>query len=823
MPARLPHHTQAVRTAASAVNLRHSGFRASPLAIALHLALLGGASGLVGWHAGAHAQTTPSVTAQTAARSYDIPAGPLNAALSRFAGEAGVLLAGNAGLVEGKSSPGLKGSYSVQAGFAALLAGTGLEAFRHGDGSFGLRAAPEQRTNTRQDAAQLAAIQVWGSNEGAAEIGYQPKRASTATKIDADLMEVPQAINVVPIEVLRDQQVRTLDDALRNVSGITQNNTYGNTTDSAIKRGFGTFGDGSLLRDGLRSQLPRNLNATTERVEVLKGPASLLWGIQEPGGVINIISKKPLYQWQGSISGTLSSFGGGSGGVDLTGPLGDSGVAVRLVVDHQDESYWRNFGEYRNTLVAPSLAWKNTTTDFLLQYEHLDYKVPFDRGTVIATNGRPAPIPRDRRVDEPWTRSEGTTQLLAATLEHEFSDSMKGRIKLGWNNHKYDDYQARPRALSANGDLTRAADGNLGGDNETRYISVDFIANLGLAGMRHELLVGIDRENQRLFRGDSIGDPAVGGFNIFNPVYGLLPQGSVVWDDYSDWSSETRSTALYVQDSIHLSDKWIAVVGLRHQKFDQYGGMGRPFIVDNDSEGSKTLPRFGLVWRPLQSLSVYANYSQSFKPNASTPTGQGPFDPEEGKIKELGVKAELSSRMSVTAAVFEIEKQNVLVTENLVTRAVGGARSRGFEVDLSGRLSRNWDVISSYAYIDAEVTKDEAGNVGKRLTNVARNSASLFMAYNTGDVAADGRWRAGGGLRYVGTRAGNSGNTFDLDAYTVVDAFVAYERKLGNGLGRLQLNVKNLADKTYYKSSGGNLRIDVGEPRQVLLQVGIDF
>lgn len=133
---------------------------------------------------------------------------------------------------------------------------------------------------------QLPEVRVRAEGERPAEVGYQPKRASTATKTDADLMEVPQAVNVVPAQVLRDQRARTLDDALRNVSGITQNNTYGNTSDSAIKRGFGTSGDGSILRDGIRSQLPRNLNATTERVEVLKGPASLLWGVQEPGGVI---------------------------------------------------------------------------------------------------------------------------------------------------------------------------------------------------------------------------------------------------------------------------------------------------------------------------------------------------------------------------------------------------------------------------------------------------------------------------------------------------------------------------------------------------------
>lgn len=684
--------------------------------------------------------------------------------------------------------------------------------------AFGLQAQSQQQVER-----QLPEVKVRGAGDQPAEIGYQPKRASTATKTDADLLEVPQAISVVPAQVIRDQQVRTLDDALRNVSGITQNNTYGNTSDSALKRGFGTNGDGSILRDGIRSQLPRNLNATTERVEVLKGPASLLWGIQEPGGVINIVSKKPMYQLQGSLSAGLSSFGGGSGGLDLTGPIGQSGAAFRIVAEHRGEDYWRNFGDYRNTLVAPSFSWKDSRTRFLLQYEHLDFKVPFDRGTVIL-NGKPAPIPRERRVDEEWTRSEGTTELVAATLEHEFSDRLKGRVSFGWNNLKYDDYQARPRVLNAaTGALTRSADGNLGGDYETTYLGADLVAKFHTGRIRHELLAGADYEYEDGFRATSITGPVVGGFNIFNPVYGLLGEGAVVSNAFSDFVSKTRSSALYAQDSIHLSNQWIAVVGLRHQRFEQFSGQGRPFVVANDSSGSKTLPRLGLVWRPTRALSLYANYSESFKPNASTPNGIGPFEPEQGRVKEAGVKAEFGAGISATAALFDIEKENVLVTENLVTRSVGGARSRGLELDFSGRLSANWDLIGSFAYIDAAITRDLAANVGKRLTNVAPTTASLFLAWRSADAVGDGRWRAGGGLRRIGKRPGDTANSFFLASYAVADAFVAWEARIGDRIGRLQLNVKNLTDATYYKSSGGNLRIDVGEPRQLLLQAGLEF
>jgi iron complex outermembrane receptor protein len=246
--------------------------------------------------------------------------------------------------------------------------------------------------------AVLPATQV--SADGTdAEQGYAANSASTASKSDVPLKEEAQSVIVVTPQTISDFGVQSLDDAMKFVSGVSQGNTLGNTKDSLVKRGFGTNDDGSILRDGVRSVVSHNFSATTDRVEVLKGPASLLYGAMEPGGVINVISKQPQYVQSTTLSGSAYSEGGGSFGIDTTGPLGDTGLAYRLVAERKSEDYWRNYGVDQHTLIAPSLSWTGERASLTLAYEYNDYVSPFDRGTVFA-NGHPADISYDKRLDE---------------------------------------------------------------------------------------------------------------------------------------------------------------------------------------------------------------------------------------------------------------------------------------------------------------------------------------------------------------------------------------------------------------------------------------
>ncbi len=663
--------------------------------------------------------------------------------------------------------------------------------------------------------------------EKAQEVGYQPKRATTATRSDAALRDVPQAIAVVPAQVLQDQQVRSIDEALYNVSGITQANTLGGTQDAVIKRGFGFNRDGSILRDGIRTVLARNLTFTTERVEVLKGPSSVLYGTMDPGGVINMVTKKPQLSFAGQVGASLSSYGGGGASVDLTGPLGEQGLAYRFIADTSDVDYWRNFGKNRQTVIAPSLAWYGRDTYVRMSYEHTDYEQPFDRGTVIdSRTGRPVATDRRARFDEAYNRTLGDSDFFTVQAQHRLNTQWKLNAAYSYNRNGYDDYQARPVSLNpSTGILTRRPDGTRGALSQQHVGQINLEGQLQAGGMTHEILAGLDAEDSNIFRRDIIRGSNSGGFNVYDPVYGNLPHATSIDEAQSAQSDKIRQQALFAQDSIRLSPQWLLQLAGRWQHYDQIAGKGRPFVVGSESDGSKFVPRAGLVWQPSSEWSVYGSYSESFKPQSSIGNVIGTLPPETAKAWELGTKWESPAGITATAALYDIRKRNVVVSETIdgqsYARAVGGARSRGLELDAAGRLGKQWQLIGTYAYTDAAVT-DDPQYQDNRLANVARHTASLFAAYDFA-ASSSGRWRAGAGLRHVGRRAGDAANSFNNAGYTVADSFVSWERPWSDRIVKLQLNIKNLFDKNYVSSSGSPIYVSLGERRQALLRAVVDF
>lgn len=652
---------------------------------------------------------------------------------------------------------------------------------------------------------------------------YTTSTASTASKSAVPIMQEAQSVQVVTEQVIKDFQVNSLDDAMNFVSGITQSNTLAGSQDGFVKRGFGSNADGSILRDGIRSSLSRNFSATTERVEVLKGPASLLYGALEPGGLINVISKQPEYIWSSQISGETSSFGGGSAMIDVTGPLADSGLAFRFIAERKHEDYWRNSGDDSHSLIAPSVSWTGDDLTLSLAYERKEYSTPLDRGTVII-NGKPAKVDYNKRFSESWSEAEGTDELVTAKAEYQINPNWLTRLTYGWNREDYDYSEARPASLNeSTGELTRRADGSEH-DNQTQYLAWDWVGQAQLFSQQHDLLLGADTERVDNFRGDTYRGRNSTGFNIYDPQYGNLDKPSLLSESQSDRSDELHSQSVYFKDNWHLDDQWIAVLGGRYQRFDQYADQGRgdDYIKTTDRTDNTFLPFAGLVYQLDPSTSLYANYSRSFVPNSSDADTGKSFDPEEGRSYELGVKLDLERGLTASVAVFDIEKENVVVSNNGSSEAAGKVGSRGVEVDINGRIAERWNLLGTYAYTDTEI-KDDPVNKGNELVNAAKNIASLYLSHDLDLNPATGNWRIGGGARYVGERAGDNSNSFWLDSYTVADAFIAWDSMLLGDKTHLQLNVRNLFDQHYYPSSGGNLRVNVGEPREVRLQASVDF
>ena len=763
--------------------------------------------------------------------SFSMAAQPLPQALSDFSRITGISVVYTDEAPYGITAPAVSGQFSAEQAMQRLLAGSGFT-FRRTDGhTLVLEPLPTA------GALNLGATTITSVMDQSTS--YQPPDTSSVMRTSASLQEIPQTVNIVPAQVIRDQTPRNLDDALANVSGITQGNTLGSTQDSVMTRGFGDNRNGSIMRDGMPIVQGRGMNATVDRVEVLKGPASLLFGIQDPGGVVNMVSKKPELEQYNALTVRGSTYGegkNGSGGTfDSTGALGESGLAYRMVLDHEDEDYWRNYGVHRETLVAPSLAWFGENTKLLFAYEHREFLTPFDRGTVIdPRDNHPLDIPRDRRLDEPFNNMEGRSDLYHFEADHQLNDNWNAHFGYSWNRETYDASQVRVTAIDTNkGTLTRSMDGTQNALSTDRFTTASLEGNVDVAGMRHDVVFGIDDEYRKIYREDLIRQKSLTTFSYLNPVYGREVAGTTVSPADSAQTDKLRSDSVFLQDSIYLTDQWILVAGGRFQEYDQYAGKGVPFKANTDSNGQKWVPRAGLVYRYTDELSFYGSYTESFKPNStiaplsgSSTVLDGSIAPEEAKSWEVGARLDMPGRITGNVALFDIKKRNVLVanSEGPVTlySAAGEVRSRGLELDLSGQLSERWSMIGSYAYTDAEVTEDPDYK-GKKLQNVAKNSGSLSAVYDFGSIIGGDQLRLGAGARYVGERAGNAVNDFELPSYTVADAFATYDTQLDGQRVKFQLNVKNLFDRTYYTSAASRFFVSMGDSRQVTLSSTLEF
>ncbi|ELV2782261.1 TonB-dependent siderophore receptor [Enterobacter cloacae] len=659
--------------------------------------------------------------------------------------------------------------------------------------------------------------------------GYQPLNTSTATLTNMPMLDIPQVVNTVSDKVLEDQHATSLDEALYNVSNVVQTNTLGGTQDAFVRRGFGANRDGSIMTNGLRTVLPRSFNAATERVEVLKGPASTLYGILDPGGLINVVTKRPETRFGGSISATSSSFGGGTGQIDVTGPIDGTRLAYRLTGEYQDEDYWRNFGNERSTFIAPSLTWFGDDATVTVLYSHRDYKTPFDRGTIFDLNTKqPVNVDRKTRFDEPFNVTDGQSDLAQLNAEYRLNSQWTAKFDYSFSQDKYSDNQARVMAYDAKtGNLTRRVDATQGSTQRMHSTRADLQGNVDIAGFYNEILTGVSYENYDLLRTDMMRCKNVKDFNIYHPTYGNLSKCTTVSAADSDQTLKQESYSAYAQDALYLTDKWIAVAGLRYQYYTQYAGKGRPFNVNTDSRDEQWTPKLGLVYKLTPSVSLFANYSQTFMPQSSIASYIGDLPPETSNAYEVGAKFDLFDGITANIALFDIHKRNVLYNESVggetIAKTAGRVRSQGVEVDLAGSLTENTNIIASYGYTDAKVLEDP-DYAGKPLPNVPRHTGSLFLAYDIHNAIGGNTLTLGGGGHGVSRRSATNGADYYLPGYFVADAFVAYKMKLQYPV-TLQVNVKNLFDKTYYTSSiaTNNLGNQIGDPREVQFTVKMAF
>ena len=684
--------------------------------------------------------------------------------------------------------------------------------------------APQEEPAAQQD--DPIELVVTGEQDG-----YRAPNATTATRTDTPLGDIPQSIQVVPRQVIEDQGVTNTIEALRNVPGVVPASPSRRQFNLPIIRGFGGFSASSDLvrRNGLRDSLGSSdtgESASVEQIEVLRGPASVMYGQGSLGGVVNIITKQPLRQPFYGIEALVGNYDFYRGTIDLSGPINKTGsLLYRLNVAAETTGSFIDFYKRDRYLVAPIISWQiGENTKLTIEGEYINLKQPEDfglpaRGTVLANpNGD---IPRNRYIGEPSLEGRRDIDLsrVGYNIEHKFSENWQLRNAFGAVFRRENGFNIYPSSLNSDGRTLEREyfDARGGFDNNAYTLDTYTVGNFKTGSIKHKLVAGIE-----FFRDEQISNNASFGtlssIDLFNPEYGnatLNPPDGILDD------KETKDgLGFYIQDQISFSDNLILVLGGR---FDIVNVKNEDFINSTTSfqQNEAFSPRVGIVYKPVPNISLYSSYSRSFQQEIGRTFNNSIFEPQRGTQYEIGVKADFNDRFSANLALYDLTRSNVVTEDednpsfNIQT---GEQNSQGVELNLVGEILPGWNITTGYAYNNARITKDNTFEEGNRLNNAPENAFSLWTTYRIqkGNLQGLG---FGLGLFYIGERQGNLANTFTIPSYLRTDAALFYERDSF----RVALNIRNLFDVDYIETAQNALRVFRGDPLTVVGSVSWQF
>lgn len=658
------------------------------------------------------------------------------------------------------------------------------------------------------------------AGEAEEQKGYRVSRTASATRTDTDLREVPQAVSAIPASVLQDLGSHDVQRALEFAGGVAKQNNFGGLTlyEYSI-RGFTTsefYKDGFSANRGYPSSPDA---ANVERIDVLKGPSASVYGRGDPGGTVNIVTKRPEAEPFARLQASAGSWDRYRTTLDVNAPLDEQqNLLGRLNLAVQDDNSFRDHVEARRFFAAPSLSWQlSPATSLLLQAEIMRHASTFDRG-VVAPNNALGGVSRSAFYGEP---NDGLihndNNQLQGELRHELNERWALRLASHYKQGSLDGHASESRALAADGRTLsrRYRERDMAWHDSITQAELDGLVSF--AGFEHQLLLGSEYERYgKHERVTAIAGPYA--IDLYHPVYGQpKPTGARSGTDFYE---QVQSRALYLQDQIALTEKLRVVLGARYEHFDQdiqdhTGGAGSRQRDDVFTE------RAGLLYQLTPELGLFTNISTSFKPNSGLDAAGKGFKPEEGLGYEAGVKAALlDQRIDATLTAFYIEKENVLALDPATdtNRAVGKARSQGVDLQLVGQVTDAVRVIGAWAYIDAKVTQgDRSIPAGSRILGVARNSASLLGVYEFQEGLLRGS-DVGAAWTYVGNRSGQAGGSFVLPAYRTVDLLAHYKASDTLSFG---VNLNNLFDEKYDERSYSNDWVTPGDPRNLTLSMNV--
>jgi iron complex outermembrane receptor protein len=668
---------------------------------------------------------------------------------------------------------------------------------------------------------------------------------------DIPIKELPQNVQVVSTKLLNDVGITRFDMALELVSGVEHQNNFGGLWDAFAVRGFS--GDPNVpsgyLVNGFNGGRgfggPRDAS-NIETIEVLKGPGSALFGRGEPGGTVNIITKKPRFSPEGSLTLSAGSYSTYRFEGDYTNKLTDA-LAFRVNGAYEQADSFRDFLKSKKWVVTPSvLAKLSDSTTLTYELEAVHQEVPFDRG-IVAVNGNVLTLPRSRFLGEPGD-GPMKVDVLGHQLQfaHDFNSNWTLLLGAGYRHTELKGY-------STQAELTRARQ-MLYVDGQTlsrqrRYVDYDanhtvlrgeLDGHFNTGSFVHHVLIGIDGErfnidslqerfrpplvttNPTLAQGDAI--------NIFNPVYGNLPPLTIA-NAFTNTLEQQRAWGTYAQDQIDITDQFKVRVGVRYDEFKQ-SILNRRTGVTSRQDIHNVSPQVGVVYEPNSYISFYAAYAKGFRPNSGLDVHNDPFVPEKTNSKEIGAKLQWPEhKLSATLALYKMDKTNIITADPVnsgFSIAIGSAESKGVELDVDAQLPGEVNMRLSYAYTDAKTTTaildpDFARPVpaGAPLLDIPKNSFNLLLSrdFQLGDERV---LTIGGDVHYVGKQLGETASNpaYYLPAYTLVELFASYKP---TAHWKLSAEVHNLFDKVYFPASYSQVWTQPGAPRTFTVRASYIF
>ena len=814
--------------------------------------------------------------------AFNIPQQKLTSALTKFAEQTGVQLLYSAKLAENLSAHAVNGQYTSNQALAVLLEGSGIS-YHYVDKNVitlekSPQKAPEQLNKvgpTTLKPVNVTAKGLWDVKDPYNE-DYVLPNATSGTKTDTPIMETPLNVQVISKQVLKDQQVTSLGQALKNVSGVTSGVDYNTgpsngTSQSIVLRGFNSetyFRNGFRLQQGAATREMANV----ESVEVLKGSSAILYGLVEPGGMVNVITKQPQATPYYALNQQFGSYNMYRTTADATGPIaGNKDVLYRMNMSYENSGSFREFVNNEKFYIAPVVRWNiSPKTQVTAELEYGHDNIGLDNPAVPRLNNQFMNVPISRNYGQPYPATQDNI-FGGVNWSHQFSDDWSIKHRVSVNQSKTDSMGLNVFApFFAENFIAGSPTDQMGlalfqnSNTYTTYsTNMDLTGHFDTAGLKHTLLLGGDYYRTDTVFSRATSFPNFTGNSILNPTHCADITCGLTLDPNSPLAApknviNTDQYGVYLQDQIKLPYDVHVTGGLRYQNIHQSNwSRGTDQVVTNGQSLSAdaVTPRVGLLWQPQHWLSLYSNYTENFGANTgnvyvndSTMKAAGPTSSQQW---EVGTKTEFfGGRLRATFAYYNLTKQNVASADTNPLHCggagncvmlTGAVRSRGPELDIQGEILPGWNVIATYANTDITVIQASDGDyptAGSRYWGVPRNTASLWNTYDFQQNSLKG-FKVGGGVTVRDGQLvylyGQDNITPTIPGYATVDLLAAYSLKVGKSKITAQMNVNNLLDMNYFTSASANPsslnnsagynygNVTYGAPRMLMGSIRVEF